>query len=77
MRLTWERWSQNLKQAAVRKWLRSADIPAGNAHHIIVLSSLSEDIYTEELLPAPVLGREFDKSLTSVDVDNIKDISAL
>lgn len=40
----WKQRGSNLKQAAVWKWLRSVDIPAGN---IIVLSSLFEDIYPQ------------------------------
>lgn len=74
MRLTWERWSYNLKQAAVWKWSRSADIPANNTHHIIVLSSLSEDIYLENYYQSRHSEKGFDQSVTPVNVDNIKDI---
>lgn len=38
----WKQRSQNLKQAAIQPWLRSADILEGN---IFVLSSLFKDIY--------------------------------
>lgn len=52
--------SQNLKQAAIRPWLRSADIPEGN---IFVLFSLFQDIYPGKKLG---LGSKFDPSLNSV-----------
>lgn len=50
----WKQQSQNLKQAAIRLWLRSTDIPEGN---IFVLSSLFKDIYPGKNLG---LGSKFD-----------------
>lgn len=62
----WKQRSQNLKQAAIRPWLRSADILEGN---IFVLSSLFKDIYPGKKLG---LGSKIWLSLNSVITDIIE-----